>query len=73
MKITTYKCDRCGAELGEWGAAVERTKFVTQEFVFYRMRFFGNWNDDIRQAIDYELCEQCRESLERWLNNENAG
>lgn len=21
----------------------------------------------------YELCHECRESLERWLNNENAG
>lgn len=36
-----------------------------------RMRFFKNWNDDTCQAIDYELCEQCRDSLERWLNNEN--
>ena len=73
MKITSYKCDRCGAELGKCGAAVERSKFVTQEFVFYRIRFFSNWKDDIRQAIDYELCESCRESLERWLNDENAG
>ena len=72
MKTTTYKCDRCGAELGDCGAAVERSKFVTQELVFYRIRFFSNWKDDIRQAIDYELCESCRKSLERWLNNENS-
>lgn len=73
MKTTTYKCDRCGAELGECGAAVERAKFVTQEIVLYRMRFFKNWKDDICQAVDYELCESCRESLERWLSDENAG
>ena len=29
MKITSYKCDRCGAALGEDGVALEKTGFAS--------------------------------------------
>lgn len=67
MKKTTYKCDRCGAELGEDGVAIEHLRFGTQERVSHRFKFWGSWKTKERELISWELCECCRESLDRWI------
>lgn len=74
MKNTTYLCDRCGTELGDDGTALESRRFCTRERIIYEVRYFGDWKkrDTCEIPITYELCTKCRESLERWLNNENA-
>lgn len=70
MKTTSYRCDRCGAELGEHTGALERKRFVTVEWVHYSLRFFSDWKGHDREfPTTYDLCHDCRESLERWLNN----
>ena len=68
MKKTTYKCDRCGAELGEDCTALEQQRFSTHERIAYRLRFFGGkWKDRSGGLIVWELCTSCRESLDDWL------
>lgn len=66
-KTTTYRCDRCGAQLGEDSAALERTRFCTQERIIHRFKFFRNWKGENREPVVYELCEGCRDSLDEWL------
>ena len=73
MKTTSYKCDRCGAVLGENGESIIRTSFCTEDKIMHRIKLFNKWKTENPQPIVYELCYECRESLERWLNNENAG
>lgn len=69
MKQTLYRCDRCGAHLGEDGVALERNRFCTQQLIHYRFKFFKNWKSDNARPIVYELCEECRDRLEVWINN----
>lgn len=70
MTITTFKCDRCGAELGENSSALERQRLLTVENVHYSISFIKRWRHWEREyPTKYELCESCRESLERWLEN----
>lgn len=67
MKYTKFLCDRCGKRLGEEGAALEKTRFCTQKLIFHRLKFFKDWKKDVREPVVYELCESCRESLDKWL------
>lgn len=71
MKHITYECDRCGTALDE-GAAVSRRNFAIKTETRYKIAFFNRWNNEEPLFVEHELCEKCRESLERWLNNENA-
>lgn len=75
MKIESvrYECDRCGAELPESYIRRERLSlFCKQEIRNIRICFWKNWDIFDAQACTYELCDKCRESLERWLNDENT-
>ena len=72
MKTTSYKCDRCGAALGEDGEALEINRFCSHDRIIRRIKFISTEKVIPLNPIVYELCEPCRESLERWLNNENA-
>ena len=75
MKIESvrYECDRCGAELPESYILRERLSlFCKQEIRNISICFWKNRDIFDAQACTYELCDKCRESLERWLNNENA-
>ena len=67
MKRTTYKCDRCGADLGEEGIATIRQRFVTEECYAHRFKFWNKWKTNEPSVITWELCEPCRESLDRWI------
>lgn len=67
MKKEKFYCDRCGAELGEDGAALEKARFCTQERIIYRFKFFKNWKGENRQPVVYELCEKCRDDLAEWI------
>lgn len=67
MKKTTYKCDRCGAELGEDSTALRQQRFVTEGRYSYRFKFFCKWQTCEPEVISWELCERCRESLDRWI------
>jgi hypothetical protein len=67
MKKTTYKCDRCGAELGEDSTALRQQRFVTEGRYSYRLKFFYKWQTCEPEVISWELCECCRESLDRWI------
>lgn len=69
MKHITYECDRCGCELDE-GAARSTRNFATCTETRYKLRFFRKWKNEEPLFAEHELCEKCRESLERWLNNE---
>lgn len=72
MKSTSYKCDRCGACLGEDSAAIDRFRFGVHMRISYKLLCADKWRcPDGWKPIAYELCEKCRESLEEWLN-ENA-
>lgn len=75
MKIESvrYECDRCGAELPKNYIRRERLSlFRKQEIRNIYICFWKNWNDYEAQSCTYDLCNKCRESLERWLNNENT-
>ena len=72
MKTTSYKCDRCGAALGEDGVALEKNRFCFNDRIIRRIKFIRTGKEDTMRTVIFELCEPCRESLERWLNNENA-
>lgn len=67
MKRTTYKCDRCGAELGEESVALMQRRFATEHRYSYRLRFWKKWKTCEPEMISWELCESCRESLDRWI------
>ena len=66
MKHITYECDRCGCDLGD-GAARTMRKFVTLTETRYKLRFFSKWKSEEPLVAEHDLCENCRESLERWL------
>lgn len=67
MKETTYKCDRCGAPLGEDGAAIDENRIMTQAKIFYKIKFLPMKREKYTEPIIYELCKSCRESLDEWL------
>ncbi len=69
MKKTTYKCDRCGASLGEHGEALRRTRFCTQTIEIYKFKFFSNWKSKDLNPIVYDLCEDCRNALDIWIGD----
>lgn len=71
MKHITYECDRCGCSLDE-GAARSTRNIATKTEIRYKLRFFRKWKNEEPLITEHELCDECRESLERWLNNENA-
>lgn len=75
MKIESvrYECDRCGAQLPKDYIRRERLSlFCKQEIRNIYICFWKNWNGHEAQSCTYDLCYKCRESLERWLNNENT-
>jgi len=71
MMEITYKCDRCEQNLDK-GAASSNRNFAVVTETRYKLRFFKAWRNVDPLFIEHELCEKCRESLERWLNNENT-
>lgn len=70
MKQIEYKCDRCGAALGEDSAALEENRLVTQSKTTYKIQFLPKKREKYSPAITWDLCESCRESLDRWLEGE---
>lgn len=71
MKHITYECDRCGVVL-EGGVAKKMRNIFTATEIRYKLRFFRKWKNEDPLIVEHELCDECRESFERWLNNENA-
>lgn len=69
MKKTIFKCDRCGAELGEESTALLRQRIATEERFSHRFKFFGKWKTSDPELIVWELCEACRESLDDWIES----
>lgn len=70
MKKETYVCDRCGAELGE-GYAPCTKQFATETQFRSRIKFYGHWNTDSPILITHDLCEKCRNSLDKWLEGKD--
>lgn len=70
MKKITYKCDRCGCELGEDNAALEKMRFATIQRIRYQVKFFKEWKNGESNVIVRDLCEKCRSDLDKWLNQE---
>ncbi len=68
MKKTTYCCDRCGVVLEDNERLGDARKFGIAKSVRYRMTFFKHW--DIKHGevrTEFDLCEDCRKSLDKWL------
>ena len=70
MKQIEYKCDRCGIALGEDSAALEENRLITQSKTIYKIQFLPKKREKFSLAITWDLCESCRESLDRWLEGE---
>ena len=70
MKKETYVCDRCGADLGDGYSQPCVKQFATETQLRNRIKFFGRWNEDSPILTTYDLCKNCRESLDKWMEGE---
>lgn len=79
MKKTTtqFFCDRCGAEMengytSEYSRRLRRIRF---ERIPTRIQFFKQWKPQRYEPIttEYELCNECRASLDQWLEAPKEG
>lgn len=68
MKTTSYRCDRCGADLGEGACTVIDHNMFRTRTVYYEFAFWRKNPKTQEDFVVYELCQKCRDSLERWLN-----
>lgn len=73
MKKTTIQffCDRCGAEI-DFGHTTEfsrRLRRIRFERIPTRIQFYKKWKPQQYEPMvsEYELCNECRASLEQWL------
>ena len=71
MKKIEYKCDRCGAALGEDSAALEKNRLVTWSKTTYKIVFLPKEREKYSLAITWDLCECCRESLDEWMEGKS--
>ena len=60
MKVVTYKCDKCGRELTEWGVVRMRVGWEC------RLKCVEDWFED----KEYELCKECAKKVERGMRGE---
>lgn len=64
-RIVKYICDRCGA-------VSDKRDLVVGLFQRRRLLLGAMWLVGLSEASlnkEYDLCEKCRESLKKWLND----
>lgn len=70
MKVETIKhvCDRCGATITASEYIRQKMGLEVKRVVECKIFFRTNWESYDSPAKSYDLCNICREGLERWLN-----
>lgn len=69
-KIVTYRCDRCGKESSKRDVCIgifQRRRILMAALIAPAIANNG-LDPDLHKG--YDLCDECRDSLARWLNEE---